>query len=175
MIRRKLEMKQVFSVVFMIAILATMTVVISLDTIPEVEARKGQEVYNPKYGLATKGIVCGDKLYSEIEQEIPSKLSTSNAKSYSSTHTANIISVDSITGASIINTKLDKQSQILEVLISADDDSKMVINLPSIVKDVYMVIVDGEQWDDVHMDENNVRVYFHAGVEKIEILGDVTG
>ena len=62
-------MKRVFSVTFMIAILATMAVVSGMEMMPEAEAfKKGQGVYNSKYGSATKGIVCGDRLCSEIEK-----------------------------------------------------------------------------------------------------------
>jgi len=35
-----------------------------------------------------------------------------------------------------------------------------------------MVIVDGEEWDDAHIDDNDVKFYFFAGIEKIEIIGN---
>ncbi len=34
-----------------------------------------------------------------------------------------------------------------------------------------MVLVDGEEWDDVEIDGNQVTVEFPAGTEEIEIIG----
>ena len=34
-----------------------------------------------------------------------------------------------------------------------------------------MILVDGEEWDDVEIDGNNVTVMFPAGAEMIEIIG----
>ncbi len=34
-----------------------------------------------------------------------------------------------------------------------------------------MVLVDGEEWDDVEIAGNDVTVMFPAGTEKIEIIG----
>ncbi len=34
-----------------------------------------------------------------------------------------------------------------------------------------MVLVDGEEWDDVEIDGNQITVEFPAGTEEIEIIG----
>jgi predicted secreted protein with PEFG-CTERM motif len=34
-----------------------------------------------------------------------------------------------------------------------------------------MVLVDGQEWDDVEISGNQVTVMFPAGTEKIEVLG----
>jgi len=47
-----------------------------------------------------------------------------------------------------------------------------VSSLPHSIQDVFMVIVDGEEWDDAYIDDNDVKFYFFAGIEKIEIIGN---
>ena len=170
-------MKRVFSVTFMIAILVTMAVVTTVAHMPDAEAfQKGQGVYNSKHGSATKGIVCGDRLCSEIGQVKSSDVSAMKTKSPQHTPMSiGAISVDSVTGATIKDTMIDKQSEAVIVSIDAHDDGKIMLNLPSTVSDVFMVIVDGEEWDDAYIDENEVKIYFYAGAEKIEIIGNVLG
>ena len=34
-----------------------------------------------------------------------------------------------------------------------------------------MVLVDGEEWDDVEINDNKVTVMFPAGAEEVEIIG----
>ncbi|RMW38353.1 MAG: PEFG-CTERM sorting domain-containing protein, partial [Nitrosopumilus sp.] len=36
---------------------------------------------------------------------------------------------------------------------------------------IFMVLVDGEEWDDVEIVANKVTVMFPAGTEQIEIIG----
>ena len=168
-------MKSVFSVTFMIAILATMAVVSGMSMMPDAEAfKKGQGVYNSKYGSATKGIVCGDRLCSEIantksssDMSHPQKNSSSSVITYSGSDL-----IESISGATMIDTAVDRQSGTLVISINAQDDGKIKLNLPSGIDDAFMVIVDGEEWDDAYIDGNHIKVYFHAGTEKIEVIGN---
>lgn len=176
-----------FSVTVMVAMIATISTVAAVETISEVEALKGQGVYNGQYGSATKGIVCGDMLCSEVAKEQATKSSDeSQTKTESSLSTsqpslsasiqAGEISVDSIVGATIKDTEIDKQSGIVTVSINAHDDGMVMLNLDSAINDVFMVIVDGEEWDDVYLDDkNNIEIHLYAGTEKIEILGNVLG
>ena len=169
------HMKYTFSVIFMIAILATMTIVAAIDIMPEAEAfKKSKGVYNPKYGSQTKGIVCGDKLCSEITEAASSGMSITKLKTSPTMQmSSGIVSVDSVVGATVKDTQLNRQSGTITVSIDAYDDGKITLNLSSSLKDAFMVIVDGEEWDDAHIDGNNVKVYFYAGTEKIEIIGNV--
>lgn len=168
-------MKSVFSVTFMIAILATMAVVSGVEIMPEAEAfKKGQGVYNSKYGSATKGIVCGDRLCSEIsnmksssDRSYPQKNSSSDVVTYTGSDL-----IESISGATMIDTSVDKQSGTMVISINAQDDGKIKLNLPSGINEAFMVIVDGEEWDDAYIDGNHIKVYFHAGTEKIEVIGN---
>jgi len=56
--------------------------------------------------------------------------------------------------------------------INAEDDGTLTIN-PSktIIDGIFMVLVDGEEWDDVEIVANKVTVMFPAGAEQIEIIG----
>ena len=73
-------MQQTFTVTFMIAILATMTIVSAVDVLPEAEARqKASGTYTLKFGSATKGIVCGDRLCSEIKTDSTPSASTTTS------------------------------------------------------------------------------------------------
>lgn len=169
-------MKRIFSVTVMIVILATMAVVSAIYTMPEAEAfKKGKGVYNQKYGSATKRIVCGDRLCSEMEPVGSSDVSVTKIKSPIMPMQVGAISIDSVIGATIKNTEIDRQSGTVIVSIDAQDDGKIMLNLPSTVKDVFMVIVDGEEWDDAYIDGNKIKVYFYAGTEKIEIIGNILG
>ncbi len=176
-----------FSVTVMVALIATISAVAAMETISEAEALKGKGVYNGQYGSATKGIVCGDRLCSEVEKEQTTKSSgESHTKTESSittipssasTQVGKEVSIDSIMGATIKNTEIDKQSGIVIVSIDAQDDGMVMLNLDSTINDIFMVIVDGEEWDDAYIDEENtmMEIHFYAGTEKIEILGSILG
>jgi len=56
-------------------------------------------------------------------------------------------------------------------LIDAFDDGEIKIDTPQF-DTIDMVIVDGEEWDDAYVHGNTVKVYFLAGAEKIEIIGN---
>lgn len=65
---------------------------------------------------------------------------------------------------------VDDKSVIVQ--ITADDNGMLTISPPqSVIKDIFMVLVDDEEWDDVTINGNDVTVMFPAGAEKIVILG----
>ena len=176
-------MKQNVSVTFMIAILATMSVVAAIDTIPAAEAKKGQGVYNQKYGSSTSSIVCGDRLCSEADDSTESdhseprsieKKSTST-KSSSKPMQIGQVTINSISGATVTDAKVDRSAGIVTVSIQSQDDGKIKLDIPASIKDAFMVIVDGEEWDDAYIDGEKVKVYFYAGAEQIEIIGNTMG
>ena len=170
-------MKQHISVTFMIAVLATMSVVAAIDTMPEAEAKKGQGVYNQKYGSSTSNIVCGDRLCSEVDNKSDySEPRTAEKKSTSSKsmHIGSVM-INSITGATVTDAKVDKRAGTVTLSIQSQDDGKIKMDIPSSIKDAFMVIVDGEEWDDAYIDGEKIKVYFYAGTEQIEIIGNTTG
>ena len=54
---------------FTVSVLLLGTMATPLNMLPSAEALKGQGVSSSKYGSATKGTVCGDKLCSEVRAE----------------------------------------------------------------------------------------------------------
>ncbi|NNM02874.1 MAG: hypothetical protein HKP26_04820 [Nitrosopumilus sp.] len=62
--------KSVFVVFFTFSLLLLGSISGPLSLMPSAEALKGQGVPSSQYGSATKGIVCGDRLCSEVESEV---------------------------------------------------------------------------------------------------------
>ncbi len=77
------------------------------------------------------------------------------------------ISSGMVTGASINN-----NDNSIIVRISADQDGILVLTPDeSILNGIFMVLVDGQEWDDAEISGNQVTVMFPAGTEKIEVVG----
>jgi len=55
-----------FAILFSVVILLTVTIVTSIDVLPTADATKAKGTSTQKYGTATKSVVCGDRLCSEI-------------------------------------------------------------------------------------------------------------
>jgi predicted secreted protein with PEFG-CTERM motif len=56
--------------------------------------------------------------------------------------------------------------------VDANDDGTLTITpSKSTQEGIFMVLVDGEEWDDVTINGNTVTVMFPAGAETIEIIG----
>jgi predicted secreted protein with PEFG-CTERM motif len=78
----------------------------------------------------------------------------------------------SITGGSVSSAMFSSETNSLTININSFDDGEITVN-PSTdaIKGIFMVLVDGEEWDDVDITGNQVRVIFPAGTEQIEIIG----
>ena len=77
------------------------------------------------------------------------------------------ISSGMVTGASINN-----NDNSIIVRISAEQDGALTLTPDeSILNGIFMVLVDGQEWDDVEISGNQVTVMFPAGTEKIEVIG----
>ena len=78
----------------------------------------------------------------------------------------------SITGATVSSAMFSSETNSLTINISSFDDGEITVN-PSTdaIKGIFMVLVDGEEWDDVTIEGNTVIVNFPAGTEEIEIIG----
>ncbi|NIM25400.1 MAG: PEFG-CTERM sorting domain-containing protein [Nitrososphaeria archaeon] len=78
----------------------------------------------------------------------------------------------SITGGVITGTSVNTNDNSLIVKISANEDGTLTIRPSADVLDgAFMVLVDGEEWDDVEINGNEISVMFLAGAEEIEIIG----
>ncbi len=78
----------------------------------------------------------------------------------------------SISGAIVVGGMLNTNNKSIVININAEDDGTLTINPETTVIDgIFMILVDGEEWDDVEIDGNKVTVMFPAGTEQIEIIG----
>jgi len=78
----------------------------------------------------------------------------------------------SISGGIVTGATLNTKDNSIVININAEDDGILTINPSKTVQDgIFMVLVDGEEWDDVEIVANKVTVMFPAGTEQIEIIG----
>ncbi|MGA0297345.1 MAG: PEFG-CTERM sorting domain-containing protein [Nitrosopumilaceae archaeon] len=78
----------------------------------------------------------------------------------------------SISGGVVTGTSVNTDDNSLIVNISANEDGTLTINpSKSVLDGAFMVLVDGEEWDDVEINGNEISVMFLAGAEEIEIIG----
>ncbi len=170
---------KVFSVGFMIAILATAAVLTSIELSPEADALKSKGTKTSKYGSSTKNIVCGDRLCSEIGQTTSASDIQKAAPGPTVVRcSSSDVSIDNncakvnISGATVTGqTESDYNSDIIS--ISSFDDGEITLSLSYlIINDIIMILVDGQEWDDVEINRNAITVMFPAGTEEIEFIGN---
>ena len=78
----------------------------------------------------------------------------------------------SISGGAVTGASINTDDNSIVVQINADDDGTLTLNTPqSIIKGVFLVLVDDEEWDDVEIGDDSVTIMFPAGTEKVEIFG----
>ena len=129
----------------------------------------GTYYINANYGSAQKN----DKVLIELVNGIiiqPTQPSVKCAKSEFSVK-GNCVPY-SISGGVVTGATVNTRDNSLIVMISANEDGILTLT-PSknILDGVFMVLVDGEEWDDVEINGNEIIVMFLAGAEKIEIIG----
>ena len=78
----------------------------------------------------------------------------------------------SISGATVSSSSIDQSYNAIVIKLSNSDEGTLTIN-PStnIIKGISLILVDGQEWDDVTISGNEVTVMFPAGTEKIEVIG----
>ena len=78
----------------------------------------------------------------------------------------------SITGGTVTSAMFNSASKSLIIQISSFNDGMITVK-PSTdhIRGIFMVLVDGEEWDDAVINGNEVTVNFPAGTDKIEIIG----
>ena len=78
----------------------------------------------------------------------------------------------SISGGMVTDAMLNTNENSIVININAEDDGTLTITPSNTVQEgIFMVLVDGEEWDDVEIVGNKVTVMFLAGTERIEIIG----
>ena len=72
-----------------------------------------------------------------------------------------------VTGAT-----LNTDDNSIVISINAEDDGTLTVSpTRSQQEGIFMVLVDGEEWDDVDIVGNSVTIMFLAGAEEIEVIG----
>ncbi len=115
----------------------------------QVQLNGGVE-YTPTYSTPTPTKQCGANNLSADDQCIPF----------------------SISGATVTGTTLNTNDNSIVISINAEDDGVLTISPSKTVQEgIFMVLVDGEEWDDIEIVANKVTVMFPAGAETIEVIG----
>ena len=78
----------------------------------------------------------------------------------------------SITGATVSSSSINTKNKSIMIMLSNSEDGTLDIK-PStdIIKGISLVLVDGQQWDDVTISGNDVTIMLPAGTEEIEVIG----
>ena len=78
----------------------------------------------------------------------------------------------SITGATVSSSSLNTKNKSIVMMLSDSDEGTLTIK-PStdIIRGISLVLVDGQEWDDVTISGNDVTIMFPAGTEEIEVIG----
>ena len=78
----------------------------------------------------------------------------------------------SISGGTVNGVKVNTNDNSLIIMISANEDGTITLTPSKNVLDgAFMVLVDGEEWDDADINGNQITVDFLAGAQEIEIIG----
>jgi len=78
----------------------------------------------------------------------------------------------SISGATVTGAWFSTDTNSLTVKLVGLDDGTLTVDPSSdAIRGIFMVLVDGQEWDDVDINGNEVTVMFPAGTEEIEIIG----
>lgn len=66
----------------------------------------------------------------------------------------------------------DQENNSLLFSIRAVEDGILTVNYSDdVIQDVFMILVDGEEWNDYEIAEDKIMVNFPAGIKEIEIIG----
>jgi predicted secreted protein with PEFG-CTERM motif len=77
-----------------------------------------------------------------------------------------------ISSGVVTNAAVNLDNNSIVISIVADDAGVLVVSpSESTQEGIFMVLVDGEEWDDVIINGNEVTVMFPAGTEEIEVIG----
>ena len=78
----------------------------------------------------------------------------------------------SISGGMVTGANVNTNDNSIVIDINAEDDGTLTVSPSKSTQDgIFMVLVDGEEWDDVEIAGEKITVMFPAGAEQIEIIG----
>jgi predicted secreted protein with PEFG-CTERM motif len=78
----------------------------------------------------------------------------------------------SISGGAVTSASINNSDKSIIIRISANEDGTLTLNPDkSVLNGIFMVLIDGEEWNDLEISGNEVTIMFPAGAEKIEVVG----
>ena len=78
----------------------------------------------------------------------------------------------SISSGMVTSAIFNTNDNSIVININVEEDGILTISPSTTIQDgIFMVLVDGEEWDDVEIIVNKVTVMFPAGAETIEVIG----
>jgi predicted secreted protein with PEFG-CTERM motif len=138
---------------------------IALNTGGETWKHKGTYTIKVNYGTATKS----NKAFVELSDTITTSSSTCGP---SEIDVKGKCLPFTISNGKVIGASVNTNDKSIVISISADQDGELTVTPEkSIIDGIFMVLVDGEEWDDVTISDGKVIVMFPAGTEKIEVIG----
>jgi len=78
----------------------------------------------------------------------------------------------SISGGMVTEATINTDDNSIIISINAEESGILTLSPPKTVQDgIFMVLVDGEEWDDIEIAGEKVTVMFPVGAEEIEVIG----
>jgi len=139
----------------------------SLNTAGAMWKYDGTYTIKVSYGNSQKSNIVKVELNGVVAGPTPSKKCNTNEIAIGDNCVPFSISGGMVTGATI-----NTNDNSIVISISAKEDGTLSITPSKTILDgIFMVLVDGEESNDVEIVGNKVTVMFPAGAEKIEIIG----
>ena len=125
------------------------------------------------YGTAEKSNSAKVELTGGVAYETNYQIPTTNKQCSAMELSANGQCIPfTISGGTVTSATLNTNDNSIVIMINAEEDGTLTINPSTTVqKGIFMVLVDGEEWDDVEIVANKVTIMFPAGAETIEVIG----
>ena len=128
----------------------------------------GTYIIKVNYGSLTDNVIV--ELIGGVTQSTTPE-PTSDCGSNEVSAEGNCIPYD-ISGGMVTGAAINTDDNSIIISLDANDDGTLTITpTESTQEGIFMVLVDGEEWDDVEINGNEVTVMFLAGAEEIEIIG----
>jgi predicted secreted protein with PEFG-CTERM motif len=141
------------------------TFMTSLNTAGNLWKQNGTYIIRVQYG--NQGV--SNKVFIELTGMLPSQGPTCGANELSAS--AHCIPY-TISGATVSGARINTDDKSIVISLTAFEDSTLTINpSTSVIRGIFFVLVDGQEWSDVEIAGNKVTVMFPAGTEEIEIIG----
>jgi len=137
-----------------------------LNTNGELWKHDGTYTIKVNYGSTSKS----NKVLVELTGE--TSTSSNNCSSSEIYLKGNYCIPYTITGGMVTSASINSNDNAIIIRINANEDGTLTLNPDkSILNGIFMVLVDGEEWNDVEISGNSVTVNFLAGAQKIEVIG----